>query len=619
MNRLGRVLLVVCLFGFGSCSLAQDSRTWKSANGKFEIDAKLLKIEGDKVVLEKSDGNQITVPLDKLSPVDQGYIEGRRSSSLGGENPFAETNGNSKPANSGAPRELRVDYQDCVETGITKGNWAPTIKEQPSSPIDLKNFSVKPKGDFWEKIAHTCFNVYAKRAVITSHFGKPGKPGSTRMELIDLESGRSLANASGEGKWNALAIHDDGERIVVQKADNEQAMRQLGTVQLKGKKIVPLDLWEPYEKMTQPDKEKVVRFARFINNNRLLTLSQSGRVVIWDFERRKPVRRFNYHGACEPSLSNDRKHLAICGGDIFGIVNLEDDKEEPSVKEAPQMNYWLSSCFSPSCKRFAAATMAKLMVWDVASGDVLFEGKIPGLPTSGKLLFPHEDYVMINGDKLIEIESRIKLWKYNGGVKSMVHGQLFVVHNENSGGRAMKISVPHSQALDILEKAKKQSDIFVLKKGAEVRFDLQGVPRQYQGDVEQSLRENIERMGFVFSPNAKVTFKASISGPETEAVSYHFAGSFVVRKFTSRLSIDYDGQSIWASQSSNVPGAVSGRGKEEIKKQLEKAGRSPNIGFFTGTQLPEFLQKPSGDSQNRGNNYDKQMLGVSNISLNGLK
>ena len=42
-------------------------RTWTSADGRFTIEAQLLKVDGDAVVLKKRSGSEVKVPLDKLS------------------------------------------------------------------------------------------------------------------------------------------------------------------------------------------------------------------------------------------------------------------------------------------------------------------------------------------------------------------------------------------------------------------------------------------------------------------------------------------------------------------------------------------------------------------------
>ena len=46
-----------------------DLRTW--TRGDFTLEAAFVRVDGDNVILRKSDGTEITVPLDELSPEDQ--------------------------------------------------------------------------------------------------------------------------------------------------------------------------------------------------------------------------------------------------------------------------------------------------------------------------------------------------------------------------------------------------------------------------------------------------------------------------------------------------------------------------------------------------------------------
>ena len=51
------------------------SRKWTDQSGKFEVDAKLIKLADGKVELLKTDGLAITVPVSALSDVDQKYLK----------------------------------------------------------------------------------------------------------------------------------------------------------------------------------------------------------------------------------------------------------------------------------------------------------------------------------------------------------------------------------------------------------------------------------------------------------------------------------------------------------------------------------------------------------------
>lgn len=53
-------------------------RTWTSANGKFTVEASLVRIQDDSVVLLKKDGKVVTVPLSQLSANDRRFVQSRR-------------------------------------------------------------------------------------------------------------------------------------------------------------------------------------------------------------------------------------------------------------------------------------------------------------------------------------------------------------------------------------------------------------------------------------------------------------------------------------------------------------------------------------------------------------
>jgi hypothetical protein len=54
-----------------------EFRTWKDKTGNFSIDAKIIEVKTDAVVLEKTDGKQITVPKSKLSDKDLEFLRSR--------------------------------------------------------------------------------------------------------------------------------------------------------------------------------------------------------------------------------------------------------------------------------------------------------------------------------------------------------------------------------------------------------------------------------------------------------------------------------------------------------------------------------------------------------------
>ena len=77
---------------------AARPRTWNDKQGKFSVEAKLLKVEDGKAVLKRSDGQEINVPLERLSDADQKFI----ASITGKQNDAAAVPSTDK-SGSGAP------------------------------------------------------------------------------------------------------------------------------------------------------------------------------------------------------------------------------------------------------------------------------------------------------------------------------------------------------------------------------------------------------------------------------------------------------------------------------------------------------------------------------------
>lgn len=63
-------------------------RTWADATGRFKIEATLLRVENGGAVLHRTDGREVTVPVDKLSSADQDYLKKLAAEMQAADNPF---------------------------------------------------------------------------------------------------------------------------------------------------------------------------------------------------------------------------------------------------------------------------------------------------------------------------------------------------------------------------------------------------------------------------------------------------------------------------------------------------------------------------------------------------
>ena len=84
---------VVAMLLLGACAAAVPSvhagetRTWTDKTGKFRIEAEFVGEEDGVVTLRKEDGDEIEVPLDKLSSADKRAVSEAKAAAE--ENPFA--------------------------------------------------------------------------------------------------------------------------------------------------------------------------------------------------------------------------------------------------------------------------------------------------------------------------------------------------------------------------------------------------------------------------------------------------------------------------------------------------------------------------------------------------
>ncbi|MCA9059294.1 MAG: hypothetical protein KDA85_12380, partial [Planctomycetaceae bacterium] len=472
--------------------------------------------------------------------------------------------------------------------------------------------------DFFEGCSAVVVNGRAKRGLVTYTLGERGGARNSadgvtsRVVLVDLSTGRLLANVVGPGKWVGKAIHPDGERFVLEGQAGEDSGK-LATCTASGKKMNVLDLWVPFGEAS--DKDRFTRLCQFADEKRLVTSNESGTVAIWDFDQKQIESSFRIPRTSVPAISPDGKHIGFCGGDRMGIFRIET-QDAVGARPAPLMNFWVRSCFSPSGKYLAAASQQKLMIWDLATADVVFEGDIPGLNLAFGLEFPDDDFVLISNEYLVEWKSRIKVWQYtNGGGNTNCEGGYTFFAN----GAIMPAKIPHPEALRMLDEAQNQSDLFVVKKGASIRVDVSGVPDQYRQEVSAGLTKQVEAVGCVVADSAPVTLKATISAPSQTTVSYFRLGDFAFTSYTSSIQYVCDGQIIWSGQTTNQPGMLQEKRDKSWQQQIDEAASKPNLYYFKTVKLPEFLQKPQGPATPGKTVRAQQTIGVSKITTNGIE
>jgi hypothetical protein len=391
----------------------------------------------------------------------------------------------------------------------------------------------------------------------------------------------------------------------------------IGTLQ--GNKLVTSRAWMPYRDERQTSSRDVL-WAEFVGANKLATCSHRGKVAIWDLDSVKPLCYFQAGEGSAPALSPDGKWIAFAGVSILGMFDVEK-QEVTAVRQTPCKLQRPKIAFSPSGRKIGCIASDRILVWDTATGKLENNFAPAGIHFNDDIDFPDENYILANREYLIELTSRLKLWRYEGAQFARTVGgtTFFAAFGDADAGVLLAAKLPHSAALASLEKAVAQSDRFVFHKGTPVKLDVSGIPdAARQNEVKEMLTKKFQVMNCPVNDEGTIEVVASIEGPKTRQIAYVRSGTHQVQEFFTKLEFDYRDRTVWEAESSNIPPILqlnSGESKENVAATLREAGKQPAYEFYERVALPEFLRNPSEDDRLGGD----QPLGSSKVTAQGFR
>ena len=613
--------------------LAEEAmRTWGDATGKFKIQAKFLSSADGKVTLEREGGGQVEIELKRLSPADQKYVAELEAAA---DNPFkdveespfkpkAAASGTRRPGSAKsvpAPaREARLiipDWSEAETVAIAPedNEWKFDVPESAAPPkLSSKIISLPAKTDFFEGAKALVMNKASRRAVVGYSLNDHKSGGHTRLVLCDLEKGRLLGAGVTSGQFIPLALHNDGLQVLVRRDDpggGNQDRLELWKLGRDG--VDKILQWIPYD--DQKGGEREIKWASFIGDDRVATVSGGGKLAVFDAKTAQPIYWLQIAGGCLPGLSPDNKYIAFSTGKEIGVLDAAAG-EVVALQSAPQM-HWPILAFSPSGQRLACCAFDKVYVWEFANGEMYREMPLTGMHVMGKIAWPSEDHLLLGDHFLVDLENQVRLWQYDGHDLVQTLGGLcwFVVsQGANQGGALVPSKVPHANVEDTLRKAMADPTFFVLKPGVTVSINTNGIADPAQREVVMgALARKLEANGFRVGSNGTIELVASTEVGGEREVAYHSFGSFgsrtyKIREHISRLKFMYGGQPAWQTESVNIPGILHLKEGQRVEDVLREHER-PNFAFFERVELPKLLTKPSGGVT----------LGKSQVTVSGVR
>lgn len=612
-------------------ALAQEAgglRTWSDATGRHKIQGEFVSLENDVVTLRQANGQEVEIPLAKLSAADRAAAQ--KAAESAADNPFKTkeedpfkpkaSGGGAMPAEGGAGALktgiIEIDWNDAqaVDSEPKAEKWAGAIQPGqlagPLEPAKKKAISLAKRRDFFEKVQSLAFDATGTKAVVGYTLKPPGvnTQASTRLVLVDLKTGKPTATGETEGEFAPLALADDG-KVLVRRADFGFGNNdRLEIWRVKAKSIERGLKWTPHDDQQHGNRD--VKWGAAVAGGKAVTFAESGRLALWDLETGKPVWYLDVgRGGQIPAVSPNGKYVAYAADDAIGLLDVEAGEVAALLptEKMPMANL----AISPDGKSIAAASTEGVKVWDVATGDLRREINTQNLGGLPYIEWTDPEHVLFAGQWLIHVESRIPVWQYSGGTEVRCRGGLcwFLVSGQTEalGGAVL----PQSEARQALEKAMADPNFFLLKPGATVAVDASEVPEPDRSTVEGQLKAAAERAGFRVMAGAPVALKAAMKRGEEREVRYRSFGSFgdgeahKVRDYILELSFVTDGKTAWQTRSvhSPAPFMVHLKQGETIGDLISKNDKA-NYTFLDRVNLPKFVPRPS----------DKPVLGSTNIA-----
>jgi hypothetical protein len=99
----------------------------------------------------------------------------------------------------------------------------------------------------------------------------------------------------------------------------------------------------------------------------------------------------------------------------------------------------------------------------------------------GEILWPSDDHVLLGKKYLIDLETQVRLWTYEGAELVTTSGGVtwfYVSEGIDRPGALLPARLPHAGVAQMLEKALADPTFFVLKEGTTVRINVDGLPDQ---------------------------------------------------------------------------------------------------------------------------------------------
>jgi hypothetical protein len=493
---------------------------------------------------------------------------------------------------------------------------------QPSTKLSDRPVVIKGKGE-WPNEAPSEILLGGGRALIPFYSGTAAELRTLRIELLDLVNGENLGSIKADPLSKPLDISPSGTRMVgAAHGFHTGTRKRLDVFDLppgarladdaEAKHVIS---FVPY--VTAEYTWKDVEWARFIDDEHLVTCTWQGDVIAWEIKNAKALWRVKIAGGTYPALSPGRKQVAVQTPQGLAVVDATAGKVLCVVEGSRSFG---SIAFSPDGKRLVGISGRTVCAWDLAEGKVMPEIGLPLKAAYGGVIALDQRFVLIGGSDLLDLDKKVVVWRYNGAGKLFLNhaGRCWMLSNEAGRHALASTTMPHAAAVKAAD-SMKPGEGLLIRPGAAVALSvaIEATPEQQQ-KIGAAITAQLQQQGIRVDAASPVKLIARTETGKTTEQEYRQLGrgpawnapteKVAVTEKITRIFFEHEGKVAWESRtSSGTPMFVSAKEGQTIGQAVQAASVF-NVKFLESVRVPAYVPAVS----------DTPWLGESTWTIKGI-
>lgn len=610
----------------------EEMRTWTDSTGKFKIEARFVSLEKQIVTLEKADGTRVQIDLLKLTQDDQheaGRLQRVQQFRALNKNPFKEMG---KPGTERLAPLIAtpIDWTGVKRLEVSEGPWKPPALESVERKLDFTPKPITfPRNDIFAEVTGMVVHAKSRRAYVVTSTSQPGLRNATSstFHVCDLEKGKVIKMVDAAGKQKPLAISPDGQWLITREdrrglAQALNARGQMLTLwNVSDAAITATQRWDAA--MDATEHSNYVNGASFLHDGTLLTWLGNGLFTWWDLKPLKARQTMQLEVNFNPAFSPDTRLMAalwykkpdkpkrpagqpappqaLTPGHYNNLVLIDTATGQTLSSLRLEYTHLTHLAFSPDGKRLAALQNFNAIVYDFKTGQQETKLHFSGLANDHCGCFWTSPTALMTSNPVCFLapEFHANIWTYHMHVKDHVtfaEDHVFFL-NDMDDIKLVGVKLPHPEALQMVDKVKKDPQFFVVKPGTKVKIDLRGfVPGKLKDDVTAALVKSVKAAGLeVGEGGVSLLAWYSAQGEqemfytqEPEA-PYRETSKINLKNWMYQMRIESEGRVHWSMVGiSPAPPLLHLKRGEKIADYVKRLSE-PEATFYQRTVIPRYL------------------------------